>query len=330
MARPRIFISSTYYDLKNVRDDLQIFITNQGYEPVLYERGHIAFGKDEKFDSSCYREIPSCDIVVAIIGGRRGSKSSKEPDYSISNMELKTAIQNGKQVYIFIEKAVYFEYQTYSKNINNKDINYHAVEDKAVYAFIHELYLLPSNNLIQPFESSGDIITYLKEQWAGLFQRLLSNANRQTEIDLIGDLKTTAGTLKHLVNYLKQQNEDDRPFINDILLINHPAFKQLQNTLNISHPIIFKSFDELKLLLEARGFNRDSNDEFGNSVWKTAEDEKEFILKINIGIFGKNSNLKIYTLSDWNNKWITLEEREQEEVFETTNAIADFDDDIPF
>lgn len=34
MAKPRIFISSTFYDLRQVRSDLDTFIENIGYEPL--------------------------------------------------------------------------------------------------------------------------------------------------------------------------------------------------------------------------------------------------------------------------------------------------------
>ena len=41
MARPRVFISSTFYGLKQVRSDLEIFIKSIGYDPVLHERGAV-------------------------------------------------------------------------------------------------------------------------------------------------------------------------------------------------------------------------------------------------------------------------------------------------
>ena len=87
MAKPRIFISSTFYDLRHVRADLERFIRDMGYDPVLNERGAIPYGKESALEEYCYREIDLCDIVVAIIGGRYGSGSDSEP-YSISQMEL--------------------------------------------------------------------------------------------------------------------------------------------------------------------------------------------------------------------------------------------------
>jgi hypothetical protein len=40
MAKPRVFISSTFYDLRHVRADLERFIKDMGYEPVLSESPH--------------------------------------------------------------------------------------------------------------------------------------------------------------------------------------------------------------------------------------------------------------------------------------------------
>lgn len=41
MAVPRIFVSSTYYDLRHVRDDIEIFLKGLGYTPVMHDKGNI-------------------------------------------------------------------------------------------------------------------------------------------------------------------------------------------------------------------------------------------------------------------------------------------------
>ncbi|SFL12861.1 protein of unknown function [Paenibacillus sp. 1_12] len=48
MARPRVFVSSTFYDLKYVRADLERFIKEFGYDAVLNEKG-----KQHSIDYSC-------------------------------------------------------------------------------------------------------------------------------------------------------------------------------------------------------------------------------------------------------------------------------------
>jgi hypothetical protein len=50
MAKPRIFVSSTFYDLRYVRNDIERFIRDLGYEAVLNERGQVPYGKHESLD----------------------------------------------------------------------------------------------------------------------------------------------------------------------------------------------------------------------------------------------------------------------------------------
>ena len=41
MAVPKVFISSTCFDLSEIREQLSRFISNYGFEPVLSEHGDV-------------------------------------------------------------------------------------------------------------------------------------------------------------------------------------------------------------------------------------------------------------------------------------------------
>src|SRR5689334_17942763 len=115
MARPRVFVSSTFYDLKYARTDLEGFIRDMGFDPVLNERGHIPYGSKDALEKYCYSEIGKVHILVSIVGGRFGTKAH-DTEFSISHTELNTAIKLRKQAYVFVENPVLSEYQTYLKN----------------------------------------------------------------------------------------------------------------------------------------------------------------------------------------------------------------------
>ena len=70
MAKPRIFISSTFYDLRQIRAELDKFIRSLGYEPIRNEVGDIPYGKEEEIQQYCYKEIENIDILISIIGSR--------------------------------------------------------------------------------------------------------------------------------------------------------------------------------------------------------------------------------------------------------------------
>lgn len=57
MAKPRIFICSTFLDLRHVREDIARFVKEQGFEDVLYERGHVPYCRKEAPAEYCYKEI---------------------------------------------------------------------------------------------------------------------------------------------------------------------------------------------------------------------------------------------------------------------------------
>jgi len=312
MAKPRIFLSSTYYDLRQVRADIERFINELGYEAVLNEQGNIPYGKEDRLEEYCYKEINNVDILVSIIGGRFGSES-KIVKHSISQMELKTAYEQSKQVYIFIEKSVYNEYHFYLKNKENKDVKYTYADNIKIHEFIEFVESLPNNNTIHSFETSSEIATFLKEQWSGLFQRFLQEQTRLKEINIIKGIENTASTLNQLVTFLTEEKRDKDNAINEILLSNHPAMEQIKELLKIPYRVFFTNKDEFFDLISARGFKESTeNLPFGEQVWIKKSDSKKYSLKFSDEIFNSENKLKVYTKEEWKPDFIKLEVEEIE------------------
>lgn len=326
MAKPRIFISSTFYDLRQVRANIDLFLEQIGYEPLRNEEGDIPYGKEDALEEYCYKEIKSIDILVSIIGGRFGTES-KRTKSSISQLELKAALNEGKQVYIFIEKNVLSEYETYLLNKEN-DSNYRYVDDKRIYEFIEEIKSLNTNNNIQGFETTSDITKYLKEQFAGLFQRFLEEQTRVKEVSLIKGLEKTAQTLNKLVNFLSAENKDQAEELNRILTINHPLVERIKSELSIPYNFYIEGFSDLDELLNARNykFDKQSNDDllFGNPepyyLWNKIVNRKDYILGISKELFDRDSKLNFVKRSDWSDDFVSHEIKDME----------DEDSDLPF
>jgi len=337
MAKPRIFISSTYYDLRNIRSDLERYILDRNYEPVLNERGHIPYQTKEKLEEYCYREIANCNILISIIGGRYGSLSQHVGN-SITQKELKTAIDQGKQIYIFIEKSVLNEYKIYEKNKNLVDkIEFSSVEDPRVFQFIDEVFALPLNNQYTTFESSQDIIIYLQEQWASLFHSLLQDATKHKELEVLEDLKSTATTLNQLVTFLTEEKKNDNKNIAQILFINHPIFSEIKVKAKLDLRVFFYNLKELDLLLNSLGFTKIDeihSDEPNMQEWANGD----LLLRIALDVFDDKGKLKLYTPEEWDDEWVqtrTLIRRpptSYNRYITHDNSItpADLDDDLPF
>lgn len=325
MAKPRIFISSTFYDLKQVRSDLDTFIENLGYDTIRNEEGDIPYGKEEALEEYCYKEIKSVDILVSIIGGRYGSES-KRSNSSISQMELKTAIKENKQVYIFIDKNVLSEFETYLLNKDNSLMNYRYVDDNRIYQFIEEIKSFNNNNNIKGFETASDISKYLKDQFAGLFQKYMEEQTRIKEVSLIRNLEKTAQTLNKLVNYLSDENKGQAEEINRILMINHPLVESIRTILNINYNFYIEGLADLKSLLNAYGFIENEHDDLLDdedfvSIWIKNTNRKMSTLTIADSLFDDDKKLKFLKKTDWTDSLVTY--REVELAYEIA-------DDLPF
>jgi hypothetical protein len=210
MAKPRVFVSSTYYDLKYIRASLDLFVDSLGFEPVLSEKGDIAYAPDRPLDESCYREVENADIFVLIVGGRYGAEVSSgarevqktffDRYESITKKEYGAAAERDIPVYILIEKGVYSEYQTFSRNKDIKNINYAHVDSVNVFVLIEEILSKPRNNPVHTFEKFEEIESWLREQWAGLFRELLRRQSQQQQLtglsQQVVELKETNETLK--------------------------------------------------------------------------------------------------------------------------------------
>ena len=326
MARPRVFISSTFYDLRQIRADLDSFIRRMGYDPVRNESGKIPYGKEQKPEEYCYREIESCDIVVAVIGGRFGSQSQQSA-YSVSQSEIRTAVNREKSLFIFIEKGVHTEYQTYLKNKNNEGIKYHFVDRIEIYGFIEVILSLPRNNPVHPFETAEDITEFLREQWAGMFQRFLQEQDRAREVSLILRLDQTASTLDRLVQYLSEQNETQSDALEQIVLSNHPAFRRLAKVMGFSFRAFFETREELNKLLETFGYTEEPFPTDPKlSIWtrELKSQNKVASLKVRDELFDKDGRIQPQGAIRWDDDWITRE------VQDAYAAPEISDDDIPF
>lgn len=186
MASPKVFISSTCYDLKYIRENIKYFIKTIGYEPVLSEDGEVFYDPRMHTHDACLAEVPNCHIFVLIIGGRFGGRYKGE-EYSITNAEYKEAARLKIPIFTLIEQAVYNEHLFYSKNKENKLVDenkiiYPNVDNIKIFSFIDEVRKNSVNNALVPFRDFNDIELYLKKQWAGMMFSFLTRENEEKRI----------------------------------------------------------------------------------------------------------------------------------------------------
>lgn len=253
MAAPRVFISSTYYDLRHVREDIGNFIKSMGYEPVMHDKGGITYTQTETLEESCYSELQNCDIVVCVIGNKYGTKS-QNGDLSITMNELMSAIKARKKIYIYVLKDVYIENRTYIRN-RDKDFEPASVDNIKIHKFVAKIQENVKNHPIETFENISDIINNLKTQFAGLFQRLLVQDAAATETKTAYDLQSSADKIKNTIDQFDENVQDFFKRFDGTIFRTNFAVRHLQKELgHTKYQLFISNKDELFDFILSLGF----------------------------------------------------------------------------
>lgn len=202
MAAPKIFISSTYYDLRQSRENIEAFIKSIGYEPIMHERFTIPYTQERPLVEDCMYEISECDMVIGIIGNHFGSRYMDDESASITMKEIQRASAEGKKVYLFVANDVYVENKTYIENRDSGQFKSAFTDNMEIHKFISDMKENCDSNVIAPFNTTDDIINALKTQFAGLMHMYLKNMQRdarQKEIDSLAELNAK---LNQVINTL--------------------------------------------------------------------------------------------------------------------------------
>jgi hypothetical protein len=221
------------------------------------------------------------------------------------------------------------EYRTYLQNKNQK-IKWAAVEDIKIYNFLEEVFSLPNNNPIMPFETSQDIVFLLREQWAGLFQRMLQQSVAEGSLAAARELRQGIETVQRLVELLQSQGgvqEAAQEAVRAVLLPNHAAFRRIQRVTRTTYRVFFTNLSELNSWLKARNFEAVEENAWDQSSFrewflKTDKDNWDLI-KVSTDLFDEDDRFDPNRI-EWSDELIKREVRAKEIPFD------DDDDGIPF
>jgi hypothetical protein len=103
----RIFISSTCYDLLDLRAEVHTHLAEMGLTPVLSDRPSSDFVVDPRVDSieTCLANVRACDVFVCIVSQRYGTSLKNAgdayPDLSATHLEWHEARKAGKPIYFY-------------------------------------------------------------------------------------------------------------------------------------------------------------------------------------------------------------------------------------
>ncbi len=155
---------------------------------------------------ACLAEVPSCQVMVLIIGGRYGGRY-KESEKSITNIEYLEAVKAKIPIFALVEQGVYEQFHVYNYNRSNQSIDpekisYPSVDSHKIFDFITQVHGQVVNNALFPFSDFEQVQDYLKLQWSGMMYRFLTS---ESESRRVADLFSTISVATSKIEFLTRQ-----------------------------------------------------------------------------------------------------------------------------
>lgn len=169
MTTPRVMVSSTFYDLRQVRQDLLEYLASEaGLSPLLSEAANFPVDPDATAIENCRRRVESeADILVLVVGGRYGS-IDPESGLSVTRVEYLAARAKGVPIYVFVYKPVAACMPVWEKN---PAADFGGVVDDARVFELLRLVQKEHSAWCHEFEVAGEIIMTLRVQFAHLLAK---------------------------------------------------------------------------------------------------------------------------------------------------------------
>lgn len=187
-----LFVSSTCYDLAQVRENISLFCEGAGINALVSEQG--SFPVDPSFSTieNCLKVVRErADVFLLVVGGRYGSLN--EAGKSITNLEYLEAKSIGIPKYVFVKREVLALLPVWQ---SNPEADFTSVADNPkLFEFI--AFLRNSGEVwIFPFDSALDLTTTLRTQLSYLFFDSLKWRKKLQPLEPISN-RLDARSLKH-------------------------------------------------------------------------------------------------------------------------------------
>ena len=167
---PNVFLSSTMYDLSELRAQLRQFVEGIGWRPVMSEHDSFPIDANQTTVENSRRNVrENADVFVMIVGARYGSVDV-DADKSVTNLEFIEARTRGVPVYVFVSRDVLAQLRVWKAN---PEADYSGVVDTPrVFEFI-DSFRGGGEAWTFEFTTAEDIVNTLRKQFAYLVQDAL-------------------------------------------------------------------------------------------------------------------------------------------------------------
>jgi hypothetical protein len=166
----KIFISSTVYDLLDIRSEVYEYLRNNKLNPILSDVNESDFRVLPTTNSieTCLENVRQSEHFILILSQRYGPKLGKcgFEDYSATHLEYREAVKNKIPIMVYVRDRFFADYTLWKKNGNRNDLEFGWVRQNQsdLFEFFDEHCRLTSDskpNWYKSFSTSVDLISII-------------------------------------------------------------------------------------------------------------------------------------------------------------------------
>ena len=162
ISAPIVFISSTCYDLTDLRAELGEWLQKDGFIVKLSDNLDSGFSVDPSCDAieTCLRNLRKSDVVLFVLDRRYGSPlGGKYGDKSATHVEFDEAVTCSKRMFHFARRATWDEYRRWKSD--PKSFSAPGWVDKgqfeALFRLMDEIEARGVSDWVDTFHASPDL-----------------------------------------------------------------------------------------------------------------------------------------------------------------------------
>lgn len=199
----QIFVSSTCFDLVDLRAELNVFFREAGTSALLSDNADSEFVVHTDMNSieTCLANVRSCDHFVIILSNRYGPSLAKAgfPDVSATHLEYLEARKSGKPVHMYVRDRLAADHAIWRKNNRRLDLELSWCKepnDRRLLELLEQHRELsaasPVGNWFWTFRDSVDLKQQLTREFSSVFAKAtalkLAQAGRVPLLEVAGKI----------------------------------------------------------------------------------------------------------------------------------------------
>ena len=187
----QVFVSSTCYELRDLRAAARSWLKNLGLTPLMSEATGFPHVDGMPPYATCLRVLENCPLVVVIVDRRYGSTFSDWGPYpqfagcSPTHAELRHALNLGKRVLVYVHDDVWTFYEVWRQNRHAFATAAPQGLEEATLNMLHELRQRNPVPWMAHFSDVAELLESLNAEFVNQLYSHLLDRERQTA-DLAG------------------------------------------------------------------------------------------------------------------------------------------------